>query len=204
MKKTFLLLLFMSPALWMSFAFSYQNQPYGYSPVHNHPPSTPVPNPTYAVPPPVYKTGWGTAGGPSALALGAGTTVYVAEGDGSVALVEVFDSNNPSAPLAQWTGFGSTPFRWPGGVAVNPLNNNIYVSDNLNNALYEFTAAGVTVNSWSGYGGRSFLGPEGIGIDPSGNVYVADTGNDAVEEFDPAGNPLHQLTGGGGLHLLIR
>ena len=95
-----------------------------------------------------------------------GTTVFVAEGDNSVDMVEVFDSSNPSAPLAQWTGYGATHFSWPGGVAVNPVNSNVYLTDNLNNAVYEFTTAGVTVASWTGYGGRSFFAPEGIGVDP--------------------------------------
>ena len=195
-KKTYLFWLFLVLAI-LPLACTYSNVPYAPG-GHYHPPSYPVANPTYAVPTPPYKTSWGTAGGPNALAFGMGTTVYVAEGDGTVAMVEVFDSSNPAVPLAQWTAYGSVSFGWPGGVAVNPANNNVYVADNLNNAVYEFTPAGVTVTSWSGYGSMAFFAPEGTGADPSGNIYVADTGNNLVEEFDANGNPLHQWGAGGG------
>lgn len=200
MKKTAVSSILLAVLALLPLACSYSNVPYG--PVagggHYHPPSTPVANPTYAIPTPPYKTSWGTAGGPNALAFGMGTTVYVAEADGNVALVEVFDSSNPVAPLAQWTGFGSVSFGWPGGVAVNPVNTNVYVADNLNNAVYEFTPAGVTVASWSGYGSLPFNAPEGVAADASGNIYLADTGNNEVEEFDSNGNPLHEWNGGGG------
>ena len=184
---------------------SYNNAPYG--PVYNHPnhggrlSSTPVANPTYAVPTPPYKTSWATAGGPNALAIGAGTTVYVAEGDRHVAMVQVFNSASPSSPLTQWTGYGATAFQWPGGVAVNPVNGNVYVADNLNNAVYEFTSAGVTVASWTGYGSQGFMNPEGIAFSAATTtLYLADTGNNEVDEFDANGNPLHQWNAGGGLN----
>ncbi len=201
MKKNLSLLILLFVTALLPLACSYPYAPYGpVSVTHPHPPSTPVANPTYAVSTPPYKTSWGTAGGPNALAFGMGTTLFVAEGDGTVAMVEVFDSSSPSAPLSQWTSYGSQPFSWPGGVATSPVNHNVYVADNLNNAIYEFTSAGVTVNAWTGYGGLPFNGPEGIGADPSGNIYLADTGNNKVEEFDSNGNPLHQWNGGGGLN----
>ena len=194
MKKNIFLPLVLFLSAVLPLACNYSNGPY-YPANHSHPSSTPTANPTYAVPTPPYKTSWGTAGGPNALALGAGTTVYVAEGDHSVAMVEVFDSSSPSTPITQWTTYGSTPLRWPGGVAVSPLNGNVYVADNLNNAVYEFTTAGVTVATWAGYGGLTFNAPEGVGADASGNIYVTDTGNNEVEEFDSNGNPLHRLGG---------
>lgn len=199
MKKAILPFVLLTLFALLPLACSYSNAPYGPSGGGRyHPPSTPVANPTYAVPTPPYKTSWGTAFGPNALAFGMGTTVYVAEADNTGALVEVFNSASPSAPLAQWTAYGSVSFGWPGGVAYNSSNGGIYVTDNLNNAVYEFTSAGVTVASWPGYGSQPFNAPEGIGADSSGNIYVADTGNNMVEEFDSNGNPLHQWGAGGG------
>ncbi len=200
-KPGFLILLFLSA--FFPLACSYSNAPYGpgYG-TPSHPPSTPVANPTYAVPTPPYKTSWGTAGGPNALAFGMGTTLFVAEGDGSVAMVEVFDSSNPSAPLSQWTSYGSQPFSWPGGIAANTVSGNVYVSDNANNAVYEFTSAGATVASWTGYGGQPFNAPEGLGLDAAGNIYLADTGNNEIDEFSPSGSPLHQWNAGGGVNFL--
>ncbi len=209
MKKSPFAFLALLPLSLLPLACDYSNVPYtptsSGSRSHFSTGYTPTPNPTYAVPAPAYKTSWGTTGGPNALAFavsGGVTTVYVAEADNSVAVVEVFNPASPSAPLTQWTAYGSTAFQWPGGVAVNSAGTTVYVADNLNNAVYEFTSAGVTVASWTGYGAGSFNGPEGIGVDPSGNVYVADTGNNEVEEFDPNGNALHQWNSGGGQNFL--
>jgi DNA-binding beta-propeller fold protein YncE len=201
MKKTFVPLMLLASIALLPLA-CYNYLPYGPSEQGGRyrPPSTPVANPTYATPAPTFVTSWGTAGGPNALAFGMATTVYVAEADdNNFAMVEVFDSSNPSAPITQWTAYGSTPFNWPGGVAVNPYTNNVYVADNVNNAVYEFTSAGATVASWTGYGGAAFNAPEGIAFSSATTtLYVADTGNNEVEEFDANGNPLHEWNGGGG------
>ena len=203
MKRIIALWILLAGTGLIPLACGYDGGTYGTGPRSSgnspHPLSTLVANPTYTVPTPPYKTSWGTTGGPNALAFGGGTTVYVAEADNSVAMVEVFDSSNPATVLAQWVSYGATALSWPGGVAYNPVNGNIYVTDNLNNAVYEFTAAGVTAGSWTGYGAQSFNAPEGIAADASGNLYVADTGNARVEEFDPNGIPLHQWSSGGGL-----
>lgn len=207
MKKTFVSLFCLASVSLLPLACNYPNLPYGPSQGGQYrPPSTPVANPTYAVPTPAYKTSWGTAGGPNALAFGMGATVYVAEADNNVAMVEVFNASSPAAPLSQWTAYGSTFFNWPGGVAVNSANNNVYVTDNLNNAVYVLTSAGAAVTSWTGYGSISFNAPEGIAIDASTNcnggpcVYMADTGNNEIDEFDSNGNPIHQWNSGGGIN----
>ncbi len=201
MKKTFVSLFCLASVSLLPLACNYPNLPYGPSQGGQYrPPSTPVANPTYAVPTPAYKTSWGTAGGPNALAFGMGATVYVAEADNNVAMVEVFNSSSPSSPLSQWTAYGSVSFGWPGGVAFNTNNNDIYVSDNLNNAVYEFTSAGATVASWTGYGSQPFNAPEGICADSAGNIYVADTGNNEVDEFASTGTIMHQWNSGGGVN----
>jgi len=169
----------------------------GYSTTRTGPYYTPTPSPTFAVPTPAYISSWSTAGGPNGLALGMGTTVYVAEGDGGTAQVEVFDSSNPASALATWTAYGPTRFEWPIGVAVHPVNGNVYVLDNQKNAVYEFNSAGTTVTSWTGYGSKYFYFPGGIAIDSSANcnggpcLYVADTGNNEVDEFDQNGTPIN-------------
>jgi len=75
-------------------------------------------------------------------------------------------------------------FNRPFDVAVDG-NNNIFVADNGDNAVYEILAAGgyTKVNSL----GSGFNGPYGIAVDGSGNVFVADTGNGAVKEILAAG-----------------
>ena len=122
------------------------------------------------------------------LTAGPGT-FFVAEGDGaSVSVVQVLTS--AGVTVAAWTNYNGTNFGEPYGVAVNQGTSNVYVLDNINNAVYEFTSLGVTVNTWGG-----FNAPEGIAFDQATtNVYVADTGNNQVEEFDQNGNPVNQWT----------
>jgi hypothetical protein len=132
------------------------------------------------------------------LAAGNGY-LYVAEADGaSVSQVQLFNSGT-NAPVTQWTGYGSAPFLWPSGVAVNAAGN-VYVLDagNPQNqgatgaAVYEFgnTTSPVAVTSWQTYGSTTLNDPAGIALDSSGNVYVADMGNFAVEEFGSGGATL--------------
>jgi DNA-binding beta-propeller fold protein YncE len=98
-------------------------------------------------------------------------------------------------PVSVFSTIGSYTFSQPNGVAYSSYNGNIYVVDQVNNAVYEINPAGPTLvgsgplTTWTSTGGdapSSFSGPEGIAVDASGNVYVADTGNDYVEVFHPS------------------
>lgn len=113
----------------------------------------------------------------------------MAEGNSfSVSVVQIFNGS-PLSLVTSWSGYGVTLFGNPYGVAVYPTTGtgNVYVLDNLNNAVYEFTSTGAVSNTWGG-----FNEPEGIAIDGSGNVYVADTGNNQIKEFNQNGAPLNQ------------
>ena len=161
-----------------------------------NPTPTPTVYPTVAPtfsPTPGFIAGWAVSG-PNGLAAGNGY-LYVAEADGSsVSQVQLFNSSNAS--VTQWTRYGSTPFLWPSGVAVNGAGN-VYVLDagDPNNqgvtgaAVYEFSNAvsAVGVTSWKTYGTTTLNDPSGIALDSSGNVYVADMGNFEVEEFGSGG-----------------
>jgi tripartite motif-containing protein 71 len=102
-------------------------------------------------------------------------------------------------------------FNFPGGVAVDPPRNAIWVADNGNNRIEKFDLEGNFISAWgkdvdasnpsTGYegclppstcqagtagGGIGELnGPVGIATDAAGNVWVADTGNNRVWEFQP-------------------
>jgi len=196
MKKTlFSLLLILS--LFLSWSCDYNSNP--YSP--NGPRQGNNPSPTIAPtqsPTPPFIAKWGV-NAPNGLAAGNGY-IYVAEADGSsVSQVQIFNSST-NAPLTQWTGYGSNPFLFPDGVAVNPTTGNVYVLDAGNPAtngatgagVYEFTSAvsAVGVTSWVGYGNSNFNNPAGIALDSTGNVYVADMDNFLVEEFGSGGATL--------------
>ncbi len=116
------------------------------------------------------------------------TTIYVAVGDGiTPGLVEIFSNGVSQTP---WNAYGSTAFGQPNGVAVNS-SGDVYVLDQLNNAVYEFSSAGTMITSWNSWTPTSspgvFNSPEGIAVDATGNVYVADTGNSFVEKFTSSG-----------------
>jgi tripartite motif-containing protein 71 len=130
---------------------------------------------------------------PNGLAYDGATTVYVAvgyenESNGQPGQIQMFNTSGTSfGTLTTYDGTHS--FGQPNGVAY--YGGNVYVVDQVNNAVYEINVSGsnptTVLTSWAASGGGpagAFLNPEGIAVDGSGNVYVADTGNDYVEEFN--------------------
>lgn len=96
----------------------------------------------------------------------------------------------PAEWLLMWGAFGSEndQFRYPQGVAIN-ASGNVFIADNENHRIQEFTADGVyvgTIGSF-GYEPGQLRYPEGLAIDAAGNLYVADTSNDRIQVFDASG-----------------
>jgi DNA-binding beta-propeller fold protein YncE len=120
-------------------------------------------------------------------------------------------------PLVCPSGSGAQECRLPRGVAANPQNGHIFVSDSENNRTLEFNALGQFIKAWGwgvdtgapemqicseastcqaglpgkGAGQFGFFGPQGIAVDSAGDVYVADRGipsNGRVQKFDRKGN----------------
>ena len=158
---------------------------------------TPVPTATlsptpFAISTPLVKATGPSVVYPNGLAVNAaGTTLYVAEGNGTVAgTIHIFNvSGTNFTAAATLTGTGSVTFNNPYGVAVNSAATTFYVVDAGNSAVYAFNAStNAFITSWSTNGTVNLNSPEGIAVDSSGNVYVADTGNNEVEKFDSAGN----------------
>jgi len=92
----------------------------------------------------------------------------------------------------------------PGGLAVNPADGTLYVTDTGNNRVLRYPrpvaqSGAITPDavigqpgftfSTAGVGPASLNAPTGVAIGPSGNLFVGDTGNNRVLEFDiNAGN----------------
>ncbi len=99
----------------------------------------------------------------------------------------------------------------PRGIGVNAETGHLYVADQSNNRIVEFSAWGEFVKAWgwgvedgssepqictvattcraalSGDGNGQLSSPQGVAVDSEGNVYVVDLGNHRVQKFSPGG-----------------
>jgi DNA-binding beta-propeller fold protein YncE len=93
------------------------------------------------------------------------------------------------------SGTGSGQFEEPTGIAVNPIDGNVVVSDEKNNRIEVFNETGEVVQKFGaeGTGHGQFKEPRGVAVDPKGKVWVTDTGNDRVEEFSETGEYVSQF-----------
>jgi sugar lactone lactonase YvrE len=87
-------------------------------------------------------------------------------------------------------GTGNGQFEEPVGIAVNPINGNVAVSDQVNGRVEVFDEAGKYITKFGKKGSAEgeFSGPRGLAIDAEGNIWVADTGNGRVQEFAEKGS----------------
>lgn len=83
--------------------------------------------------------------------------------------IQKFDSNGVFI-----NKFGEEKVKFPGGITVDSLNNEVYVSDWGNKRVYQFKTNGYFKKEWEEYGPRELSFPEGITVSPSG-VYVIDS-----------------------------
>jgi len=123
----------------------------------------------------------------------------LAEGNGEVWVTDAHNNR-----MAKWTipslkptysssfgskGTGNGQFEEPVGIAVNPINGNVAVSDEAHGRVEVFSEAGVYITKFgkNGSGDGEFSGPRGLAIDSTGNIWVTDTGNNRVQVFSEAG-----------------
>ena len=105
-------------------------------------------------------------------------------------------------------GAGQFDFFEPADVATDS-SGDVYVADNFNNRVDEFSAAGAFVKAYgwgvsdgmsrfetctstcqagiAGGGAGALYSPEGVATDSSGDVYVGDFDNNRIDEFSAAG-----------------
>ena len=130
-------------------------------------------------------------------------------------LVEKFSPTG--ALVGTYGSFGTAAGQYigPWGVAVDPRNNNVYVTDQANNRIEELSSAGKFIKAFgwgvsdgkdefetctnecragiSGSGNGQFGELAGVVVDSSGNVWAADFGNNRIEEFNEKGEYLQQF-----------
>jgi DNA-binding beta-propeller fold protein YncE len=84
---------------------------------------------------------------------------------------------------------------WPAGLAVNPVDHNVYTYDRTNGVIDTLDpSTGAVVSSFPVTGGQQFVQ---IAADAAGNVFYPNEGENAVQKFTSAGTLLATFTGGG-------
>ncbi len=140
---------------------------------------------------------------PRAVDVGADGTLYVAD-TGNHAIRVITSSGNVSTigGLGGVAGFAdgayeSARFRFPAGIAVDPVSGVVYVSDKDNHVIRRLGPGG-TVTTIAGNPGvfgsadaagtnAMFAFPRGLEVGPSGDLYVADTQNQTIRKVTPEG-----------------
>ena len=126
---------------------------------------------------------------PSGVALDSNNNIFVAnsannrveEYSSSGAFVRNFTITDPNLPP---TDPNYKQYFRPLYLAVDK-NNNIFVTDFVNNFVAQFSDTGQYLGQFgtTGVGDGEFSQAGGVTVDNAGNVYVADSGGNRVEEF---------------------
>jgi hypothetical protein len=145
--------------------------------------------------------------GPAGVAMGAGTNLYVVDGNVIRRIAPVGSNwvvNTLAGDASQHGGNDGTNsaarFDSPQGVAVDGAGN-LYVADTANNAIRKVTPVGTNwvVTTLAGAGRFNegsndgtnttarFNHPYGIAVDSATNLYVADTINHTIRKVAPVG-----------------
>jgi sugar lactone lactonase YvrE len=123
----------------------------------------------------------------------------LAEGDGEVWITDAKNNRMekwtiPSLTPTYSSSFGSKgvadgQFEEPAGIAINPMNGNLAVSDEVHGRVEVFSEAGTYIRKFgkNGSGDGEFKNPRGVAIDAEGNFWVTDTGNNRIQEFTEDG-----------------
>jgi DNA-binding beta-propeller fold protein YncE len=95
-------------------------------------------------------------------------------------------------------GSANGEFEIPEYISASP-GGQIFVADENNSRVQEFSSTGQFLNTWGSGGDTSglFTNPLGLDADVAGNVYVADEGNARIEKFYLGANPCTKGAGRG-------
>lgn len=124
------------------------------------------------------------------LALDAAGQIYIPDSDRH--RVQIFTPGGiytATIGMAYQPGGDAFHFRNPNGVAISPVNGDIFVADRDNHRIQVFSAglnykASLGTVGLPGSGNDQFDQPSGVAADRAGNLYVADRGNQRVQKFN--------------------
>ncbi len=121
---------------------------------------------------------------PSAVAI-SGSNVFITDESNE----QVYELTSAGVSVASWSGYGSTAYLEPAGIAVDSAGN-VYVADSGNNAVYEYNSSFTPVTAISSDGTNTFDQPSALVVDSSNHIYISDSGNGYIDEFASGGSSL--------------
>jgi tripartite motif-containing protein 71 len=123
-----------------------------------------------------------------------GQRIYVTQSDGKRTTLLYDHDGKLVATLAPPTSTGAAHV--PVYVAINPTNNDVYVTDRLTAAMYVYNAAGVYQRTFTPPKSIGTWAPLGVAFDAAGNLYVTEVGGKVhrVLVFDGSGAVVRTLT----------
>lgn len=104
--------------------------------------------------------------------------------------------NAGTAAPAPVAGTGNMYFNTPEGIAVDPVNNKLYVADTYNDRIYIINLNNFTTTTFGGsrqpLNGK-FLRAAGMSVDSLGNIYATDIFNSRVQVLNSSGSYLRSI-----------
>src|SRR5258708_1906306 len=126
---------------------------------------------------------------PGGIAIDASANVSVTDTSSGARVVKFSSSGSQVGTYGTGYGMGNGQFDIAAYDAVDS-GGNLFVSDENNHRIQEFTQAGPFLNAWG-----TFTSPLGVSVDVAGNVYVADFGMNMMHKYFAGLNPCNDLIG---------
>jgi len=139
---------------------------------------------------------YGTARPLGVAATASGDRIYVTASDGD-RLVHVYDNKGKAVGTLQppkSTGASHTPIY----VAINPTNQNVYVSDRVATSIYIYDAKGTYLRTFAPKGNLGEFAPLALAFAPDGTLYASDVYDGTAKKqrivsFAPDGTVLRSM-----------
>jgi DNA-binding beta-propeller fold protein YncE len=131
--------------------------------------------------------------GPRRITIGPDESVYVVDSGHN----RIVKFSPDGQVLASWgsEGSGDGQFKGLSSVAVDPMNNKLYVADPLNSRIQVFDSNGKFLTKWSIPEWRQTLGFEDLAVDSqTGRLYASSAHMNSVLIFDFGGTRIGSLT----------
>jgi DNA-binding beta-propeller fold protein YncE len=131
--------------------------------------------------------------GPRRIAIGPDDSIYVVDSGRN----RIVKFSPDGQALTTWgsEGSGDGQFRALSSVAVDPINNKVYVADPVNRRIQVFDSNGKFLTKWSVPEWREALGFEDLAIDSKmGRLYASSAHMEVILVFDLNGTRIGSLT----------